>query len=93
SKLAAYLMVGKPILAGVSGEGRMLLQEAEAGISFKPGDAKDLAGNATALQRKTLEERCKLGENGQRYYTNTLSFERGVSSFIKVFENIVRNNR
>lgn len=42
SKLFDYLMCNKPILYGIEGEGKAILDRLGAGIGFTPGSARDL---------------------------------------------------
>ena len=48
SKVFDYLAVGRPILFGINGEGRDILDAAGANIGFAPGDADSFA---TAIRR------------------------------------------
>jgi colanic acid biosynthesis glycosyl transferase WcaI len=62
-KLQSYLAFGKPILAGLDGEGGRLVRESEAGIVCPPGDAPALACAAKTLATLSEGERGQLGIN------------------------------
>jgi len=56
----------KPIILGVAGEAREIVEEAEAGLSFEPENAASLAAVVLKLAGDTGLARA-LGENGRRY--------------------------
>lgn len=50
SKIFETMAMGIPILLGVDGEARLLLEEADSGAYFPPGDARELASAVLALK-------------------------------------------
>lgn len=66
-KLQSYLAAGKPILAGLNGEGAELVEKARAGLTCPAEAPGDLAENVLTLYRMPLEERNQLGENGRQF--------------------------
>lgn len=64
SKIFDTLAVGKPILIGVDGEGRNIVENAYAGLFFRPDSADDLKDKI--LQLYDSKELCaQLGENAR----------------------------
>ncbi len=72
SKIFEFWGCGRPILMGVEGEARRLLEEAGGGASFAPEDAPALARNLRELseQPARLEE---LGHAGRRFVEERFS--------------------
>ena len=88
SKLQTYMLAGKPIILGASGEAEKLLLEAEAGISVPPGDAKKMAEAVLRLAEMPTPMRKKFGENASAYYWRELCMEKGVKHFVSIFDSI-----
>lgn len=73
SKVQSYMASGKPIVAALDGEGARVIEEADAGISVRSGDASALAEAVLKLYRMTETERIELGRNGCRYFEQEYS--------------------
>lgn len=66
SKIFETMAMERPILLGVEGETRRLVEEGECGLFFQPEDARDLASAAVRLaDSPSLGER--LGRNGRDF--------------------------
>ena len=85
SKTQSYMMIGKPILAGVEGNTKELIENSESGLTFNPGDSKDLLLKLMLLKNKTKSELKAMGENGKLFYNRNLSINVGVSKFENIF--------
>ena len=66
-KVQSYLLVGKPIVGMLDGEGAAVISDANAGLSCDAGDAVGLAEAVLTLAAMTPEQRKQLGLNGQKY--------------------------
>lgn len=88
SKAQAYMLAGRPILMGVSGEARSLIETANAGISFPPQNSQKLAEAVKTLADMSQEDRQVIGKNAQEYYWENLSMEKGMAKFLKVFNDV-----
>lgn len=66
-KVQSYLLVGKPLLGMLDGEGAAVIADANAGLSCDAGDAAGLAEAVLTLAAMTPERRKQLGLNGQKY--------------------------
>ena len=66
SKLFEIMAVGRPIILGVEGEARVLVERAAAGICIQPENAQELAAAIRALAADPV--RCRqFGESGRRF--------------------------
>ena len=63
SKIFDYMSANLPILLGVNGEAKEILDKSKAGISFKPDNSKDLADKILFLfqNRSEIEKMSKQG--------------------------------
>ncbi len=64
SKTYECMAAAKPILCGVRGETRSIIEAAGCGIAYEPGDARSLTGAVRAMQSA---DRATLGANGRRW--------------------------
>ncbi|MCM8612122.1 glycosyltransferase family 4 protein [Accumulibacter sp.] len=74
TKLIDYMACARPVLCGIRGEARRILDSAQAGLGFNPDDDRQLAG----LIRELLADprRCdRLGANGLAYVQSHFSAE------------------
>jgi colanic acid biosynthesis glycosyl transferase WcaI len=78
-------MIGKPILAGVEGDTKDLVEQSESGLSFIPGNSASLIENLLILKNKTKSELEIMGENGKLFYERNLGVKVGVSKFESIF--------
>ncbi len=85
SKTQSYMMIGKPILAGVEGDTKDLVEQSESGLSFIPGNSTSLIENLLILKNKTKSELEIMGENGKLFYERNLGVKAGVSRFESIF--------
>jgi glycosyltransferase involved in cell wall biosynthesis len=68
SKIQAYLAAGKPILAGLDGEGAAIVLEAKAGLVCPAEDGPGLADAVRRLYALSEVDRDKMGAAGRAYY-------------------------
>ena len=73
-KLQSYMAAGKPILAMLDGEARLIIEQSRSGMSAAAGDSSELAALAMRLSKINLSELALMGENGRQYYLR--NFER-----------------
>jgi len=66
-KLQSYLAAGKPVIAGIDGEGARIVKQAGAGLTCPAENADELAARIMELYRMSSEERTKMGERGRAY--------------------------
>ncbi|MCP4372429.1 MAG: glycosyltransferase family 4 protein, partial [Deltaproteobacteria bacterium] len=68
SKVQSYLACGKPIIAGLDGEGARVVQEAGAGLACPAENPKALAESVLTLYNMSLREREEMGKKGRSYF-------------------------
>ncbi|OFX14220.1 MAG: hypothetical protein A2Z18_08050 [Armatimonadetes bacterium RBG_16_58_9] len=75
SKLYEIMACGRPIILGVDGEARKLLETASAGIYVEPEEPQALAD---AIRKLATDPgaRARYGENGRRFVTE--NFDKGI---------------
>ena len=62
SKLFDYLLAGKPIVAGLGGEGRRILEQTKANVCFEPGEISSVKKAC----RNLIDEYQRLRENSHK---------------------------
>ena len=73
-KMFSYMACAKPVILGVDGEARDIIEEAKAGIYVEPENPQEMA--RTIIHLKKNPEVCKrMGENGRRYVEKYYSRE------------------
>jgi len=85
-KIQAYLASGRPIIAGLDGEGARVVQEAGAGFSSPAEDAVALAKNIEKLYGMPLVDRELLGDAGRLYFLDHFEMGRQSQRLIEIFE-------
>lgn len=87
-KTQFYLAMGRPILAGISGEAREILVQSGAAILAAPEDTESLCDAMLRMKRLSKLTRDKMGRRGREYYLQSLSFDRGIEATIKVISDV-----
>lgn len=90
SKAQAYMLAGRPILMGVSGEAAELIETAGAGLTVPPENPAALADAVRRLIEMPAPKRTELGDSGQEYYWQHLSMAKGVARFTEIFATLHR---
>ncbi len=88
SKVFDCMAAGRPILAGVAGEGREILESTGANICYQPGNQQDLEQALELLMRDYQRLQLVAYRNPQvirRGYTR----ERAVEALMRVFDSVV----
>jgi colanic acid biosynthesis glycosyl transferase WcaI len=88
-KTQAYLAAGKPIIMAVNGEAADIVKAANAGIVCTPENPLSIATAIRDLFVLSSSEREELGQNGQRYYRENMSFEIGVRNVTNVYLSVL----
>lgn len=66
-KVQSYLSSGKPVLAMLDGEGGMVIEEAQAGMTCGAGDVAGLVESVKKLAAMPVAEREAMGARGRAY--------------------------
>jgi len=93
SKIQAYLRAGKPVLIGVRGDAAAIIEEAEAGFTFEPGNSDQMAEAAIRMRDLSPDSLATMGRAAEIYYRERLSREVGTVAFIKIFERVLAERK
>lgn len=80
SKTQFYLAMGKPILAGISGEAAEILRESGAATVVQPEDVNALGVAMIEMASRSREALRAAGAEGRAYYMRELEFGLGVKA-------------
>jgi glycosyltransferase involved in cell wall biosynthesis len=86
SKTQTYLAMGRPIVAGVSGETAELLGQSGAAILAPPEQPEALAEAIGTFADMPPERRDAMGAAGRRFYEEHLSFDQAIDKTLAVLE-------
>jgi glycosyltransferase involved in cell wall biosynthesis len=93
SKTQFYLSMGRPIVASVAGEAAQILEQSGAAVVAPPGDAPALAEAIATLADIPRDRREAMGLAGRRYYSEVLSFARGLDRTLRLLEGTYTEDR
>lgn len=87
TKMLEFMACARPVILGVEGQAREILDEAQAGIAIEPENAQDLAAAILRLS-SDASLRGMLGANGRRYIVDHCSRERTARDYIDVLTRV-----
>lgn len=90
SKLQHYLSVGRPILAGIEGEGARILERSGAARIVAPEDVTALAAALVDLARQEELTNQAMSHSALNYYSRHLSFDRALKTTLAIIEKASR---
>lgn len=93
SKTQFYLASGKPIVAGLGGEAAELIRASGAGLVAPPENSRALADVMLDMAAKSMSERHAMAASGLAFYTEHLSFERGMREILEVLARVADPGR
>ena len=88
SKVFDCMAAGRPILAGVAGEGREILESTGANLCYQPGNQEDLEQALEQLMRDYQRLQLVAYRNPQ-VIRNGYTRERAVEALMRVFDSVV----
>jgi colanic acid biosynthesis glycosyl transferase WcaI len=88
TKMLEFMACARPIVLGVEGQAKQILEEANAGISIEPENSQQLA-DAIVKLRSTPELRANLGQNGRDYVIKRMSRKRTAEEYISVMRTLI----
>jgi len=92
TKMLECMSCARPVILGVDGQARKILDEAQAGIFVEPENAIVLANTVRTLAANP--ELCDLlGRNGRRYVVERFSRQRTAKAYISLLENLPYKQR
>ena len=87
SKMLEVMACGRPVVLGVDGQARKILDQAQAGLFIKPEDPEALAQAVIDLYRDPVI-RSRLGENGRRFVVKHYSREQKAQHYLRILESL-----
>lgn len=87
SKLFEAMAMARPILLGVEGHSKAIVQKADAGICFPPEDGEALASAILELYQNK-ERREKMGERGREFVSRHFTRESFAAEYINTFHRL-----
>ena len=88
SKMLEFMSCARPVLLGVDGQARAILEEAGAGISIEPQNAVALA-NAIRLLAANPQECQQMGRNGREFVFRKFSRSYTADKYIRMLEGLL----
>jgi glycosyltransferase involved in cell wall biosynthesis len=83
SKMFEIMAAARPVILGVRGEARRLLEQAQAGLACEPESPGELAQAVVRLAADP-ELRCRLGQNGRDYVLRHASYRQRALDYLQV---------
>ena len=88
TKMLEFMSCARPVILGVDGQARKILEEAQAGMFVEPENAADLAHAVTQLLADA-GSRETLGRNGRRHVLQHFSRKHTARAYMEVLEGLV----
>ena len=87
TKMLEFMACGRPVILGVDGQARQIIETAQAGVFIEPEDPAALAQAVTQFYLDAgLRE--ALGHNGRQYILENLSRAETAETYIRVLETL-----
>ncbi len=85
SKLFEIMAAGKPIVLGVRGEAKRLVDEAQSGLAFEPESAQGLASAVLELHRDRHRADA-LGTSGRKWVAANATYQSRAEKYLEILE-------
>jgi len=90
TKMLEFMSCARPLILGVDGQARDIMEHARAGIFVEPENADQLV-NAIVSLKRNRELREELGKNGRRYILQNFSREKTASTYIEILQTMLNH--
>jgi colanic acid biosynthesis glycosyl transferase WcaI len=92
SKMLEFMACARPVILGVEGQARKILEEARAGICVEPGNASELA---QAILHLAGDEQLReiLGRNGRRHVLQNFSRRQTAMAYLEVLNALMSGEK
>ncbi|HYM78412.1 MAG TPA: glycosyltransferase family 4 protein [Candidatus Dormibacteraeota bacterium] len=89
TKMLEFMSCARPVILGVDGQARQIVEEAGAGIAIEPENSEALVEVITHLEsNRGLGP--ALGQNGRNYILQNFARARTAEKYVQILESIVR---
>jgi len=92
TKMLEFMACGRPVILGVDGQARQVMEAAEAGIFVEPEDPNALVRAVTQLYHNA-DLRRTLGQNGRHFIVKHLSREKTAEQYINVLKEVISKSK
>ena len=92
TKMLEFMACGRPVILGVDGQARQVIETAQAGVFIEPEDATALTLAVRQLYDDS-ELRQALGRNGRRHIVDHFSRREMAQVYIGVLQTVIRNGK
>ncbi len=89
SKMLEFMSCARPVILGVDGQARAILEESKSGITIEPENAEALA-NAIRHLAANRDIACELGKNGREFVVRQFSRSQTAEKYIRTLEKLLR---
>jgi colanic acid biosynthesis glycosyl transferase WcaI len=89
TKMLEFMSCSRPVILGVDGQARTILEEARGGLVIEPENADSLA-NAIRFLATNREIARELGQNGRDYIVRKLSSRQTAEKYIRMLEHLLK---
>jgi colanic acid biosynthesis glycosyl transferase WcaI len=92
TKMLEFLSCAKPVVLGVEGQARQLMEEARGGIVIEPENAEALV---QAIERLAAapQEREEMGRNGRAYIIEKYSRRSTAETYLEILRDVIHSGR
>jgi len=87
TKMLEFMSCARPVIVGVDGQARKIIEDAQAGIFVEPEESSDLA-DAIRRLASDADLRMRLGANGRRHILDKFSRRRTAETYIQVLQEL-----
>ncbi len=91
SKVQAYMLAGRPIIASLAGEGARIIHQAQAGLTCEPENPEQLAATVLKMKNLKLEQRQALGHQGQKFARRYFNRDAIIDQIEGVFNSLIKS--
>lgn len=91
TKMLEFMSCARPVILGVDGQARQIVEDAEAGVVIEPENAEELVA---AIQQLYADRAlgCSLGKKGRDYVVKNFSRASTADKYVKVLATFVKNS-
>ena len=89
TKMLEFMSCGRPVVLGVEGQAREIIEAAGAGIAIEPEDEKALVAALQTLEANA-EKAGALGQKGREYILQNFSRSRTAEKYIQILQPLIR---
>jgi colanic acid biosynthesis glycosyl transferase WcaI len=89
TKMLEFMSCARPVILGVDGQARQIIEEADAGIVIEPENAEALAQAIRQLAANS-KLRTRLGQKGREYILRNFSRDQTAQKYIGILEKLTK---